>query len=47
MMDQILDIITEGVKVNIVFDTESAIVLGVVIFLSLTLALAFYGRVIT
>lgn len=46
-MDQILELITEGVRVNIVFDTESAVILGVVLFLSLTLALAFYGRVIT
>ena len=45
-MNEVLDFIRDGVKVNIVFDTESAIVLGVTMFLALTLALAFYGKII-
>ena len=45
-MNDVLDFMRDGVKVNVYFDTESAIILGVIIFLSLTLALAFYAKVI-
>ncbi|WP_282783114.1 hypothetical protein [Phaeodactylibacter xiamenensis] len=45
-MGEVLDIIREGITVNIAFDTESAIILGTVLFLALVLALAFYGKVI-
>jgi hypothetical protein len=42
-MGEVLDIIREGIKVNVEFDTESAVILGVVAFLALFFALALYG----
>ena len=45
-MNELMDFIRDGVRVNIYFDTESAIILGVTMFIALTLALAFYGKVI-
>lgn len=45
-MNDILDFIRDGVRVNIYFDTESAIVLGAILFISLTLVAAFYAKVL-
>jgi len=45
-MNDVLEFIRDGVRVNIVFDTESAIVLGVTLFLAATLALAIYAKVL-
>lgn len=45
-MNDILDFVRDGVRVNIYFDTESAIVLGVILFVSLTLVAAFYAKVL-
>ena len=45
-MNDVMDFIRDGVRVNIYFDTESAIVLGVILFISLTLVAAFYAKVL-
>ena len=45
-MNDVMDFIRGGVRVNIYFDTESAIVLGVTLFISLTLVAAFYAKVL-
>ena len=45
-MNDVMDFIRDGVRVNIYFDTESAIVLGVILFISLALVAAFYAKVL-
>lgn len=45
-MNDVLDIIRDGVRVNIVFDTESAIILGVTLFFAGVLALTVYAKVL-
>lgn len=42
-MGEVLDIIREGIKVNVEFDMESVVIFGVVVFLVLFFVLAFYG----
>jgi hypothetical protein len=46
-MGDVIQFLQEGVTVNIAFDVESAVILGVVVFLALTLALLVYGKVIS
>ena len=45
-MNDILDFMRDGIKVNVYFDTESAIILGVILFTSLTLVAAFYAKIL-
>lgn len=44
MIEEIKEILVNGAKVNIMFDIESALLLGLVIFVSLTLALLVYAK---
>ena len=44
-MNEVLEFLQEGVSVNVAFDVESAIILGVVLFLAASLALLLYAKV--
>lgn len=43
-MDTLKSFLEEGVSINIRIDTQSAMVLGLVIFMALVLALFLYSR---
>ena len=45
-MNDVLQIVRDGVKVKIAIDLESAIITSVVLFAALTLALLVYGKLI-
>ena len=45
-MGDILDVVQDGVKVNVAIDIPSAIIAGVTLFFALTLALVVYGKLI-
>ena len=45
-MPDFLDIIEEGVKVNVAIDVKSAFMAALALFLALTLALVIYGKLV-
>ncbi|MEO0341669.1 MAG: hypothetical protein AAF242_20980 [Bacteroidota bacterium] len=44
MMGEVLDVVRDGVKVNVMVDTQSAIVLSLSLFAALSLALLLYAK---
>lgn len=45
-MNDVISLVRDGVKVNIYFDTESAIILGVILIASLTVVATIYAKVL-
>ena len=45
-MGDILEVVQDGVKVNIAIDIQSALITSFALFIALTLALLIYGKVI-